>query len=25
MGCPQIMERTGVSLYQINETTLSLW
>ncbi|KAI9562491.1 hypothetical protein GHT06_009928 [Daphnia sinensis] len=25
MGCPQIIERTGVSLYQINETTLSLW
>jgi hypothetical protein len=25
MGCPQIVEKTGVALYKINETTLSLW
>jgi hypothetical protein len=25
MGCPQIVKKTGVALYKINETTLSLW
>ena len=25
MNCPMVVEKTGLALYQINETTLSLW